>query len=144
VGKQPNKLLTVPAIRATGLAKLPRRYNEHGPAGMVNRQRTTSWRPAPMLSLELREELRQAIAGLAPDDCKRWTARAVAAWISQKLGCPVRVQRGWNYLQRLKHSQQLPRPQHRGGAPVLAAIGPTPEPVQTVDDLVVKGKALND
>jgi len=39
----------------------------------------------------------------------------VAAWMSTKLGRPVAVQRGWDYLQRLqdrKHSQQLPRPQH--------------------------------
>jgi transposase len=94
------------------IGQIARRYNEQGPAGMHNRQHTTSWRPAPMLSVQLQEELRQAIAGPAPDHSKRWTARAVAAWISQKLGRPVRVQRGWDYLQRLKHSQQLPRPQH--------------------------------
>jgi hypothetical protein len=33
-------------------------------------------------------------------------------WMSNRLGQPVRVQRGWDYLQRLKQSQQLPRPQH--------------------------------
>ena len=79
---------------------------------MRNRQRTTSWGPAPMLSVKLQEELRQAIAGPAPDHSKLWTARVVAAWISERLGRPVRLQRGWDYLQRLKHSQQLPRPQH--------------------------------
>ncbi len=94
------------------IGQIARRYNEQGPAGMRNRQHTTSWRPAPMLSVELQEELRQAIAGPAPDYSKQWTARAVAAWISAKLGRPVRVQRGWDYLQRLKHSQQVPRPQH--------------------------------
>jgi transposase len=94
------------------IGQLARRYNEQGPAGMQNRQHTTSWRPAPMVSVELQEELRQAIAGPAPDHSKRWTARMVAAWIAEKLGRPVRVQRGWDYLQRLKHSQQLPRPQH--------------------------------
>ena len=79
---------------------------------MGNRQHTTSWRPAPMHSVELQEELRQAIAGPAPDHSKRWSARTVAAWIFAKLGRPVRVQLGWDYVQRLKHSQQLPRPQH--------------------------------
>src|SRR5262249_25341173 len=44
-------------------------------------------------------------------------ARAVAAWMSSKLGHPVRVQRGWDYLQRLKQSQQLPRPQHAQADP---------------------------
>jgi transposase len=94
------------------IGQIARRYNEQGPDGMHNRQHTTSWRPAPMLSVQLQEELRQAIAGPALDHSKRWTARAVAAWISERLGRPVRVQRGWDYLQRLKHSQQLPRPQH--------------------------------
>ena len=28
------------------------------------------------------------------------------------LGRPVQVQRGWDYLQRLKHSPQVPRPRH--------------------------------
>jgi hypothetical protein len=32
--------------------------------------------------------------------------------MSTTLGPPVRVQCEWDYLQRLKHSQQLPRPQH--------------------------------
>ena len=94
------------------IGRIARRYNEQGPAGMHNRQHTTSWCPSPMLPVELEDELRQAIAGPVPDHSKLWTARAVAAWISQKLGRPVRVQRGWDYLQRLTHSQQLPRPQH--------------------------------
>ena len=40
--------------------------------------------------------------------------------MSAKLGRSVRVQRGWDYLQRLqdrKHSQQLPRPQHARADP---------------------------
>jgi hypothetical protein len=28
------------------------------------------------------------------------------------LGRPVATLRGWDYLQRLKHGQQVPRPQH--------------------------------
>jgi transposase len=94
------------------IGQIARRYNEHGPGGMHNRQRTASWRPARMLSMELQEELRQALAGSGPGHSKRWTARMVAAWMSRKLGRPVRVQRGWDYLQRLKHSPQLPRPYH--------------------------------
>jgi transposase len=94
------------------IGQIARRYNEQGPRGMHNRQHTTSWRPAPMLSVELQEVLRQAIAGPAPDHSKLWTARAIAGWISERLGRPIRVQRGWDYLQRLKHSQQLPRPHH--------------------------------
>ena len=32
--------------------------------------------------------------------------------MAAKLGRPVQAQRGWDYLQRLKHSQQVPRPRH--------------------------------
>jgi len=32
--------------------------------------------------------------------------------MAAKLGHPVRTQRGWDYLQRLKHSPQAPRPRH--------------------------------
>jgi transposase len=94
------------------IGQVVRRYNTQGPGGMHNRQHTTSWRAQPMLSLQHQEELRQALTGLTPEGERRWTARAVAAWMSAKLGRPVGVQRGWDYLQRLKHSQQVPRPQH--------------------------------
>lgn len=99
------------------IGQLVRRYNTQGPAGMRNRQHTTSWRAQPMLSPAQQEELRRALAGSTPEGERRWTARAVAAWMSAKLGRPVRVQRGWDYLQRLKHSQQLPRPQHARADP---------------------------
>lgn len=79
---------------------------------MVNRQRTTSWRASRMLSVEQEEELRQALAGAAPDGAKRWRVRDVADWMAAKLGRSVATQRGWDYLKRLKHSQQVPRPQH--------------------------------
>ncbi len=79
---------------------------------MVNRQRTTSWRALRMLSTAQQEELRVALADPAPDGGKRWRARDVADWMATTLGRPVVTQRGWDYLQRLKHSQQVPRPQH--------------------------------
>jgi transposase len=94
------------------IGQIAKRYNAEGPAGMVNRQRTTSWRAPRMLSAAQQEELRQALASAAPEGAKRWRARAVAEWMSDKLGRPVQVQRGWDYLQRLKHSQQVPRSQH--------------------------------
>src|SRR5450432_4730164 len=79
---------------------------------MVNRQHTTSWRAPRMLSAEQQEELRQALAGPAPDGANHWSCRAVADGMAEKLGRPVAVQRGWEYLQRLKQSRQAPRPRH--------------------------------
>jgi transposase len=94
------------------IGQIAKRYNTEGPAGMVNRQHTTSWRAPRMLSAQQQEELRAALAGPAPDRSKRWRARDVADWMATKLGRPVATQRGWDYLQRLKHSQQVPRPRH--------------------------------
>lgn|SRR5512146_2099878 len=94
------------------IGQIAKRYTIEGPEGMVNRQRTTSWRAPRMLSAAQQEELRQALAGPAPDGGRRWRARDVADWMAVKLGRPVATQRGWDYLQRLKHSPQVPRPQH--------------------------------
>ncbi|MGO8948135.1 MAG: winged helix-turn-helix domain-containing protein [Ktedonobacterales bacterium] len=95
------------------VGQIAKRYNAQGPDGMRNRQHTTSWRASRMLSVAQHEELRQAaLAGPAPDGAQRWRARDVADWMAAKLGRPVATQRGWDYLQRLKHSQQVPRPQH--------------------------------
>ncbi len=96
----------------TWIGQIAKRYNEQGPAGMVNRQRTTSWRAPRMLSAEQQEALRAALAGPAPDGAKHWTCQAVANWMAAQLGRPVSVQRGWDYLQRLKQSRQAPRPRH--------------------------------
>lgn len=94
------------------IGQIAKRYNEHGPDSMHNRRHTTSWRAPRMLSSEQQEELRHALAGPAPDGAKHWRARDVADWMAATLGRPVATQRGWDYLQRLKHSQQAPRPQH--------------------------------
>lgn len=94
------------------IGQIAKRYNSEGPAGMVNRQYTTSWRPPRMLSAAQQEELRQALAGPAPQGAKQWSARAVADWMAERLGRPVATQRGWDYLQRLRQSQQAPRPRH--------------------------------
>ena len=97
---------------AAWIGQIAKRYNAEGPDGMVNRQHTTSWRAPRMLTAEQQEELRAALAGPAPDGAKHWSCRAVAAWMAAKLGRPVAVQRGWEYLQRLKQSRQTPRPHH--------------------------------
>ena len=87
------------------------RYNAEGPAGMVNRQHTTSRRTPMLLSSTQVEELRQALAG-APPAGERWTSQTVANWMADRLGRPVPKQRGWDYLQRLGARLRQPRPRH--------------------------------
>jgi transposase len=111
-GQTATRIAEITGYTRTWIGQIAKRYNTEGPAGMVNRQRTTSWRAPRMLSAEQQEEMRQAPSGPAPDGSKDWTCRAVADWMADKLGRPVQVQWGWDYLQRLKQSRQAPRPRH--------------------------------
>ncbi len=79
---------------------------------MHNRARTDSYRPPPLLNATLQEELRTTLQGDPPGGQQGWTARLVAGWMGERLGRPVAVQRGWDYLQRLRYSPQVPRQRH--------------------------------
>jgi len=110
------------------IGQLAARYNRHGPDAMRNRQRFSSggsYRRPQLLSAEQQDELRLALAGPPPGGAagELWTARAVAAWMSMRLGRSVAIQRGWDYLQRLHYSPQVPRPRHtEADAQVQAAF----------------------
>ncbi len=93
------------------IGQVAKRYNAQGPAGMVNRQHTTSRRTPTLLSEAQLEELCQALGEPAPDG-ERWTSRTVAEWMSTRVGRPVAPQRGWDYLQRLGAWLRQPRPRH--------------------------------
>src|SRR5258708_36516481 len=86
---------------------------------MQNRERSTSNRQEPLLSHARQEELRQALTGspFGGGVEALWTARAVAAWMSERLGRPGGVQRGWDYLQRPRQSPPGPRPRHGQAEP---------------------------
>jgi transposase len=105
------ELAAVTGYRAAWIGRIAKRYNDEGPAGMVNRRHTTSFRPpsvlAPALQEELRAVLAEALARNAP-----WTGSEVAAWMATKLGRPVSYHLGWSYLVRLRQRPQVPRPRH--------------------------------
>jgi transposase len=111
-GQTATAIAEITGYNRAWIGQIAKRYNEQGPDAMVNRQHTTSWRAPRMLSAAQQEALRAALAGPTPEGGKRWRARDVADWMAAQLGRPVATQRGWDYLQRLKHSQQVPRPQH--------------------------------
>jgi transposase len=94
------------------IGQLAKRYNTQGPNSMRNRARTDSYRRPPLLNNALQEELRVALLSPPPGGQALWTGRLVAAWMSERLGRPVGVQRGWDYLQRLGQSPQVPRQRH--------------------------------
>jgi transposase len=65
-----------------------------------------------LLEATQREELRKALKHPAPDG-GLWSGPKVALWISQKIGRRgLRAQRGWEYLKKLGHSPQVPRPSY--------------------------------
>lgn len=110
-GHTATELSAVTGYRAYWIGQIAKRYNEQGPAGMVNRRHTTSYRPPPVLSPALQEELRALLAEATARN-QPWTGADVAAWMAARLGRPVSYQLGWSYLVRLRHSPQVPRPRH--------------------------------
>jgi hypothetical protein len=110
-GRTATELSAVTGYRAYWIGQIAKRYNDEGPAGMVNRRHTTSYRPPPVLSPELQEELRRLLAEAAARD-EPWMGSDVAAWMVERLGRPVSYWLGRSYLVRLRHSPQAPRPRH--------------------------------
>jgi transposase len=89
------------------IQEIARRYRA-GPQAIRDRRHTNPG-AAPLLDGEQQEQLRAALAGPAPDG-GLWTGRWVAIWMSEVLGRPISVQRGWEWMRRLGFTPQRPRP----------------------------------
>ena len=87
--------------------EIARRYREEGPAGIGDRRHTNPGAP-PLLNREQQAQLRRALGGPSPDG-GIWSCRSVAIWMSQTVGRPVSVQRGWEWMRRLGFTPQRPR-----------------------------------
>src|SRR5215472_160189 len=66
------------------IGQIARRYNQQGPAGMVNQSPMRSHRAPLLLSPEQLSELATVVQGPAPEG-GIWIGRTVAEWINQKL-----------------------------------------------------------
>src|SRR5258707_7098920 len=108
-GPTATELSGVIGYRAYWIGQIAKRYNEEGPTGMQNRRHTTSYRPPPVLSPALQEELRGVLAAAAAKQ-EPWTGTDVAAWLAERLGRAGTSRIGWYYLARLQHRPQVPRP----------------------------------
>ena len=108
-GQQAQQVAAVTGYCAKWVGLVARQYNVAGPAGVRKRRpRRVGQR---LLSPEPAAELAQALAGAAPEGGLS-TGPQVARWMGERLGPPVRLQRGWEALQRLGYSPQRPRPRH--------------------------------
>ena len=106
------------AARAVGLTpvwvrRLLRRWNAHGPDGLLDRRRSNGGRDK--LSEEQQAALYEAFQGEAPDG-GLWSGPKVAAYVADRWGVNVWPQTGWRWLRRLGFSLLLPRPRNPGAA----------------------------
>jgi transposase len=109
-GHTATAIAVVTGYSAYWIGQIAHRYNTQGPAGVQDRRHHTST-GRPLVPAALQEELRQALAGPAPDS-DDWTGRTVAEWLSAQLGRTVPYWTGWSYLRRLGMKPLQPRPRH--------------------------------
>src|SRR5919206_3697624 len=113
-GRSEREVAQVTGYGRRWIAEIMRRYNEGGPDGLGDRRRRNIG-AKPLLSAGDEAALRAALAA-PPADGGLWTGPKVAAWMSARLGRRVWPQRGWDYLKKLGHSPQVPRPRHAKAA----------------------------
>jgi transposase len=110
-GKAAREVAEVTGYSERWVREIDRRHRERGAEGLGDRRhRNPGGAERALLSPEQREELGRALEA-PPDDGGLWSSRKVAEWIEAKTGRRgVRAQRGWEYLRRLGHTPQVPRP----------------------------------
>jgi transposase len=108
-GRRTGEVAALTGYRPDWIRRIVRAYNADGPDAVGDGR--TGNGSEPMLGHALQEELLSLLMGPAPDG-GLWSGPKAAKWMSEKLGRPVRPQRGWDYLRRLGLSTQSPRPRH--------------------------------
>jgi transposase len=100
--------------------EIARRYESEGVEGLGDRRHgNPGARERALLDEEGQTELREALEGPPPAALGggMWSGPKVARWIEEKTGMEkVHAQRGWEYLRKVGHSPQVPRPSNAQGA----------------------------
>ncbi len=98
--------------------EIARRYESEGVEGLGDRRHgNPGAKQRALLDEEGQARLRQALLEEAPPGGGMWSGPKVARWIEQKIGIEkVHAQRGWEYLRKVGHSSQVPRPSNAQGA----------------------------
>jgi transposase len=113
-GRSEREVAAVTGYGQRWIAEIVRRYNAAGASGLGD-QRAGNTGARPLLTAEDEAALRDAWAE-PPREGGLWTGPKVAAWMARRLGRKVWPQRGWDYLKKLEHSLQVPRPKHAKAA----------------------------
>lgn len=114
-GMRTSEVARVTSYGVRWIQEVARRYRDGGPVAVGDRRHGNPG-ASPLLDAGQQAQLRQALAGPAPDG-GLWTGRQVAHWMSQRLGRPVSPQRGWEWLRRLGFTPQRPRPRETRADP---------------------------
>jgi transposase len=109
-GRDEREVAAVSGYGRRWIGAIVRRCNEAGPDGLGD-GRATNAGAKPLLDADGEAALGAALAG-APADGGLWTGPKVSAWMGARLGREVWPQRGWDYLRKLGHSLQMPRPRN--------------------------------
>jgi transposase len=95
------------------VGKVLRRWNAHGPQGLLDRRQANG--PRGLLSEEQQAALYEALQG-SPDDGGLWTAPKLARYVADRWGVEVCPQTAWRWLRRLGFRLLVPRPANPGAA----------------------------
>jgi transposase len=110
-GKTTREVCEVTGYSPGWVRQIARRYNERGVEGLGDRRHGNPGAKERALLDEAGEaELLEALQGPPPGG-GMWSGPKVARWIAQRNGLEqVHVQRGFEYLRKVRYSPQVPRP----------------------------------
>lgn len=109
-GMTTKEVSDVTAYNVRRVRHIVARYNEHGDQAMIDKRCDNKGRP-PRLGASLQAKLDQALSQPPPDG-GLWSGPKVARWIEKHTENRAERQLGWDYLQRLGYSLQIPRRCH--------------------------------
>ena len=112
-GKTTGEVCEVTGYSPGWVRQLACRYNERGVEGLGDRRHGNPGAKERALLDEAGEaELLEALQGPPPEG-GMWNGPKVACWIAQRNGLEqVHVQRGFEYLRKVRYGPQVPRPQN--------------------------------
>ena len=112
-GKTTREVCEVTGYSPGWVRQIARRYNERGAEGLGDRRHGNPGAKERALLDEAGEaELLEALQGPPPGG-GMWSGPKVAHWIAYRNGLEkVHVQRGFEYLRKVRYSPQVPRPQN--------------------------------
>jgi transposase len=117
-GRTTREVCEVTGYSPGWVRQIARRYNERGVEGLGDRRHGNPGAKERALLDEAGEaELQEALQGPPPGG-GMWSGSKVARWIAQRNGLEkVHVQRGFEYLRKVRYSPQVPRPQNASTDP---------------------------